>query len=52
MLCLTLISFPLLLPVSPSLGFGLLGVAACVLLVSTLALVVAYIKKSPVDPKV
>ncbi|XP_061092634.1 zona pellucida sperm-binding protein 4-like isoform X2 [Conger conger] len=38
--------------VSPSLGFGLLGVAACVMLISTLALTVVCTKRSQLEPKV
>ncbi|KAG5839343.1 hypothetical protein ANANG_G00204010 [Anguilla anguilla] len=38
--------------VPQSLGYGLLGVAACVLLVSTLALAVACIRSSRIELKV
>ena len=42
----------LLLPVSQSLGVGLLGVAACVMLVCIVALAVTWTKQSCVEPKV
>ena len=55
MVCLVLVlcsNHVLLLPVPQSLGLGLLGVAACVVLMSIVALAVVCTKHSRVEPKV